>query len=191
MEKWCSSVAPKARRKNCPPLPPQRQGGLSRGGVYPPQRQAGLSRGGVYPPQQQLGHPGGGVWGVLIWGPPPRSDVHPPQTRRRTARPRDSSTTFSYRAAHASRSLRSLSRTTNTRTATTQAYQRRPRGKAGERERGGRATKQKHTFRYFSRGSHITNFSPHPPRDSRVLTRPRWCNTARARRRRLVRWCRT
>jgi len=95
MEKWCSSVAPKARRKICPPSPPQRQGGLSRGGVYPPQRQAGLSRGGVYPPQrqaglsrggvyppqQQLGHPGGGVWGVLIWAPPPRGDVHPPLAR--------------------------------------------------------------------------------------------------------------
>ena len=60
------------------PDPPQQQRGLAGRGVYPPQQQRGLAGRGVYPPQQQQGLAGGGVWGVLIWGPPPGSEVRGP-----------------------------------------------------------------------------------------------------------------
>ena len=51
-------------------------------GPDPPQQQRGLAGRGVYPPQQQQGLAGGGVWGVLIWPPPPGSEVRVPQPLR-------------------------------------------------------------------------------------------------------------
>ena len=47
-------------------------------GPDPPQQQRGLAGRGVYPPQQQQGLAGGGFWGVLIWAPPPGSEVRVP-----------------------------------------------------------------------------------------------------------------
>ena len=60
------------------PDPPSSNADLLGGGSTPPSSNADLLGGGSTPPQQQQGLAGGGVWGVLIWAPPPGSEVRVP-----------------------------------------------------------------------------------------------------------------
>ena len=67
------------------PPPPPSKTALPLGGVDPPPRKTALPLGGVDPPPRKTALPLGGVdppprkTHVLIWGPPPRGDVHPPK----------------------------------------------------------------------------------------------------------------